>query len=216
MKKLLILTLSFVMLSTYAQKGKYNVADQFKDFKGFLITETGDTVKGTVKILDMFQMQMYPPFKADDTSLPSQIGGRDNSKYYESENGTKWYSTKFTNLKAPDDPKKPGGPTPQTFLLTIEGGPITLFDYNFLDESVSPTKNEIKSYMQLQNGDLVEVASLLLGFPKKMSGWVSDYPELAKKIADKEKGYGVLGLNAIVREYNAWYIAKNPGFSMLK
>ena len=42
-----------------------------------------------------------------------------------------------------------------------------------------------------------------LGFPKKMSEYVSDNAELAKKVADKEKGYGMLKVLDIINEYNA-------------
>ena len=38
-----------------------------------------------------------------------------------------------------------------------------------------------------------------------MSKYVSDYPELAKKIKSKEKGYRVLGILKIVNEYNAHF-----------
>ena len=42
-----------------------------------------------------------------------------------------------------------------------------------------------------------------LGFPKKMSEYVSDNAELAKKVADKEQGYGMLKVLDIINEYNA-------------
>jgi len=216
MKKLLILTLSFVMLSAYAQNGKYNPAQKGQDFKGYLVTEKKDTIKGTLRIFEMWQMQMGPALSPDDKSLGPQNFNYLNTICYVAENKTKWYSTKFVNLKAPADPKRPLGANAETFLLAVESGPITLFDYDFMDESVTPLKEEIKSYMQLPNGEVVDVSSLLLGFPKKMSGYVKDFPELAKKITDKEKGYGMLGLNAIVREYNTWYMAKNPGFTLMK
>ncbi len=70
--------------------------------------------------------------------------------------------------------------------------------------------------MQLPNGDVVNVATMLLGFKKKMSAHVADYPELSKKIAKKERGYGVMGLVPIVQEYNAWYMEQHPDFTILK
>ena len=44
-----------------------------------------------------------------------------------------------------------------------------------------------------------------IGFAKKMSAFVADDEELSKKVADKEKGYGMLQIDAIVDEYNTWY-----------
>lgn len=42
-----------------------------------------------------------------------------------------------------------------------------------------------------------------LGFAKKMSEYISDNAELAKKVADKEQGYGMLKVLDIINEYNA-------------
>ena len=60
------------------------------------------------------------------------------------------------------------------------------------------------------------MAGFLLGFKKKMSEYVSDYPELAKKIEKKEKGYGAMGHYQIVDEYNAWYIEQHSEFAMAR
>jgi len=49
-----------------------------------------------------------------------------------------------------------------------------------------------------------------------MSEYVKDYPELAAKITAKEKGYGFTSINSIVREYNTWYMGKNPGFTIIE
>jgi hypothetical protein len=62
-----------------------------------------------------------------------------------------------------------------------------------------------------QKGDEEPVsnASMLFSFKKNVLKLVGDYPELAAKIENKEKGYGLLNLQAIIDEYNAWYAAKN-------
>ncbi len=215
MKKLLTVLLALISLAGFGQKGKYNATQNGMDFKGLVVTEKGDTVKGTLRFFPMWQMQMYPALTPDNKDLGPQNYNYQNTKYYESENGIKWYSTRFYKLNAPDDPKRPAG-SDVTFLNVIEFGPITLFDYDFMDESVTPLTEEVKSYMQLPSGDVVDLSSVLLGFPKKMSGYVEDFPELATKIKDKEKGYRMLNINSIVREYNEWYRAKNPGFTLSK
>ncbi|HEY0977234.1 MAG TPA: hypothetical protein VGE21_07165 [Flavobacteriales bacterium] len=42
-----------------------------------------------------------------------------------------------------------------------------------------------------------------LKFKEKMAEYVGDNKELAKKVADGEKGYGMLNIQAIINEYNA-------------
>ena len=49
----------------------------------------------------------------------------------------------------------------------------------------------------------------ILKFAKKMSEFVSDYPELSKKIAAKEKKYGLANRFDIIDEYNKWYEENN-------
>jgi hypothetical protein len=41
-----------------------------------------------------------------------------------------------------------------------------------------------------------------------MAAFVADDEELSKKVADKEKGYGMLQIDKVIAEYNAWYNSK--------
>lgn len=47
----------------------------------------------------------------------------------------------------------------------------------------------------------------LLKFAKNMSEYVKDYMELAQKIANKKEGYKNINIEAIIREYNDWYLS---------
>ena len=42
-----------------------------------------------------------------------------------------------------------------------------------------------------------------------MSEYVKDYVELAQKIANKTEGYKNINIEAIIREYNDWYLSNN-------
>ena len=44
---------------------------------------------------------------------------------------------------------------------------------------------------------------------KKISKLVEDYPELSSKIANKEKGYGIMNMASIADEYNLFWKGKN-------
>ena len=52
------------------------------------------------------------------------------------------------------------------------------------------------------NGDAVSTQTFLMGFAKKMAILLKDNAELYKKVKNKEKGYRLLSLEAIVEEYN--------------
>jgi len=212
MKKLLTVALTFIMACSFGQKGRFNAVDLGKDFAGYLVTEKNDTIKGTIRIFPQWQMQIGPAFTPSKDIGPQNFN-YNNTKCFAVENDTKWYSTKFTKLKAPVDPKRTG---PETFVLVVENGPITLYDYEIFDESVTPPARTSKSFIQLADGTVVDVSSLMLGFAKKMPEYVKDYPELASKIANKEKGYGLLNITSVIREYNEWAMAKNPGFTIMK
>ena len=46
----------------------------------------------------------------------------------------------------------------------------------------------------------------LMKFAKNMSEFVGDDVELAQKIASKTEGYKNINIEAIIREYNNWYL----------
>jgi len=214
MKKLFVIFLMFLVVSSYSQTGgKYDGTLKGQKLKGFLIDDKGDTIRGYFHIQKQYLMQNYPRITPDKEEVKNKNFDYKNVAYYEIENGTKWFSTTFTILKAPGDKRRS---TPESLLHVLEFGPITMFDYNFYDDDVTPAKDEVKTYMQLPSGEVIDVASMLLGFKKLMSGYVKDYPELATKIANKEKGYGFIGIYDIVREYNKWYMEKHPEFTILK
>ncbi|MGB6269539.1 MAG: hypothetical protein WBF67_11080, partial [Olleya sp.] len=69
------------------------------------------------------------------------------------------------------------------------------------------TKIQTETLAVKDGDDYLKFASpkLLFSFKNVMSKYVSDYPELAKKIEDKEKGYKVLAILKIIDEYNAHF-----------
>lgn len=212
MKKLLTFLLSFIMLTSFAQSSRFNPTDLGKNFKGFRVDEKHDTIQGS--FLQFIQFIMQTGCQMSDVNGKELYGNTwDNTIYYEMENGLKWYSTKFTTLTPPADRKRIGD---ECFMHVMEAGPITLYDYNFFDAGATPEINEVKTYIQLPNSEVVDVSGMLMGFPKKMSAYVKDFSELAAKITNKEKGYGFTNINSIVREYNTWYMSQNPGFTIMK
>jgi len=111
----------------------------------------------------------------------------------------------------------------KVFLLRTVEGKISLFDYYIrveddrgaemtlskkgnteisLDFDGSKIQTEILAVKE--GKDYLKFASqkVIFSFKNVMSKYVSDYPELAKKIKGKEKGYRILAILKIVNEYN--------------
>jgi hypothetical protein len=64
--------------------------------------------------------------------------------------------------------------------------------------------------MVLKKGDEEAIGTArFIRFAKEMSELVSDHKELSKKIEDKEKGYRLIDMQAIIKEYNDWYAANH-------
>jgi hypothetical protein len=111
------------------------------------------------------------------------------------------------------------------FLLKTTEGPINIYKAYFddkkrikIDENdiwnskidFSFSESELKEeILGCRKGEeLQDFGSLeyLMKFKKAMSEYLSDYPEIAKKIANKEAGYAYGNLEKIIAEYNAWYL----------
>jgi hypothetical protein len=94
------------------------------------------------------------------------------------------------------------------FCLQTSTGRISSYVwYNFVEAN---KKWEEKTLIQKGDEKPIDQSMLMLGFAKKMSEMVGDYAELAAKVANKEKGYGVGSIDAVIKEYNEWYAKNHP------
>lgn len=93
----------------------------------------------------------------------------------------------------------------QVFALIVKKGHITMY------HSAEQGENGQWDYvMVLQKGDEAPIGvARFIRFAKEMSEYISDYEELATKVANKEKGYRLLSMEAIIDEYNEWYAANH-------
>jgi hypothetical protein len=92
---------------------------------------------------------------------------------------------------------------------------LKIDDENILNSKVDLSFSEAELSTQLigikLGGEPEQLDKLrfLTNFKKNMSRYLEDYPELAKKIANKEDGYQYANLEEIIAEYNAWYLANH-------
>lgn len=87
------------------------------------------------------------------------------------------------------------GKPDQQFVFIARPGAITTFVYWAPEEQ-----------LVWQKGDDAPVSnsSMMFGFKKNMIKLVGDDTELADKINNKEKGYGLTSIDKIIDEYNTW------------
>jgi hypothetical protein len=183
----------------------YNYDKLGRWVNGYIIKTTNDTVKGKIA---------YQHYAVNQSNISFSIDGTDEKTIIYRPNDllgfwmekTFWMSTINTKLQAKNNEK--------LFVLMVRKGPISLYEYYKEDDEASDGWKTISLIKKLDDNYSI-AGNLLLGFKKKMSEYVSEYEDLAKKIANKEKGYRVLHINKIIDEYNSWYLKANPYFTIL-
>jgi hypothetical protein len=188
-----------------------NWEDVSEKLPGYVITNKGEKIEGYLKRFLKIKSQRKVKFFKTLDDKPVVYEPND-LKAYKIEND--YYETHpYEGLS---------GKT-KVFLLRTVDGKISLFDYYIrveddkgaemtlskkgnteisLDFDGSEIQTEI---LAVKDGnDYLKFASskVIFSFKGVMSKYVSDYPELAKKIKDKEKGYTILSILKIVNEYN--------------
>jgi hypothetical protein len=113
----------------------------------------------------------------------------------------------------------------KSFMIRLVEGPVSLYKW-YYSESTMMSGDDLneamgkESVLKTEPAEGLEVqvfgvrgneepedfysTGFAMNFKKKMSAYLSDYPELAGKIADKTPGYRHDSLVKIIREYNAW------------
>jgi hypothetical protein len=97
---------------------------------------------------------------------------------------------------------------PLRFLLVTKDGAITQLTF-YSEDGNATAEGIFHKPKDPSHSDPVTYSYFALGFAKKLSDYISDYPELSAKVSGKEKGYGMLNLLAIIDEFNAWYASKH-------
>ncbi|MGB0861585.1 MAG: hypothetical protein ACPG19_14305 [Saprospiraceae bacterium] len=197
MKILKLLTV-FLLLFTFSNNVKaqndYRVGELYE---GYIIKKDNSREEGYIIYQNPLQRREKVIFYKNKNDK------RSSKKYKPKElNGYKVGSIEFRTIKYKMLMIKM-----TIFAEIVTKGHITVFNVaNNYDE----IKREYNSEMILQKGDDEAVSSSkFLRFSKKMSAYIKDHKELAKKVKNKEKGYRLLSMLAIIKEYNEWYETQN-------
>ncbi len=200
-------------------------------YPGYIVKKDNDTVKGYLllknRVANQDKVFFYNTPDGDKKDAikykPKAIKAyKVGPRFYESfkfNPGVSSYSTNDANT--------------YHFVIKTLDGPITLYKWYY--ETVQRSEDRVKvnedkplntkidlsfnedelssiTLGKMPDGELVNFDKMLIGFKKKMSKLVADYPELSKKIAGKQAGYRRSDIEKIVKEYNEWYISNHPGW----
>lgn len=200
----------------FGQTGKYNATDLNKNKEGYVVKDNYDTLTGYIYVSEPHYMEYSISFSRNSDGKDVSMMRPENLIAYAYKDALGkdilWVSTKYSILNHPPEDSYMGK-MEHAFLNTTVYGPISLYSYyNFKEGADQP--NSTTQYMQTPE-QVVDISGMLLGFAKKMPEHLKANATLAKKVQKKEKGYKMMQINDIVREYNAWYEGKNDDYKFL-
>ena len=213
MKHVLLVIAFLISGATFAQIDD-NWEEVSERLPGYIITNKGEKIEGYLKRFLKIKSQRKVKFFKELDGKPEVFDAKDLKAYKIADD---YYETHpYEGLS---------GKTKVFLLRTLEGK-INLFDYYIrveddqgremtlskkgntevsLDFDGSKVQTEI---LAVKDGDdYLKFASskVIFSFKNVMSKYVADYPELAKKIKGKEKGYKIMAVLKIVEEYNSHF-----------
>ena len=197
-----------------AQDWSTDIYSVGKMYPGFVINSKGEKIEGHIKAGNRVENEKKVTFYSDPSNKKSKVVYKtgDLKEYLVADKTYKamHYSGGLTSK-------------PIKCLLLVKTGRISEYIwYEYAEGYLTMVRTGSETDEQwwkryyvekivYQNGDGKPMAhtSFAMGFAKKMSKFIEDNAELAKKVASKEKGYKMLKMLDIIDEYNAWYAANN-------
>ncbi|CAN5734209.1 hypothetical protein BH11BAC7_BH11BAC7_26190 [soil metagenome] len=205
MKKITaIAALLIIAMTSSAQDWSGKIYKFGTIYPGYYVGEKGDTVRGYFMHNNQVQNQSKCEYYKNETDRkPTQVfGPEDISSYMVAD---KLYRSIHYSGGLLAKPLKFN-------LVTKDGGITTFLFYNemYEREADGSIKNTVVYFKanDAANPKPLSMQDFGIGFAKKMAAYVADDTALSTKVADKEKGYGMLQIDKIIEEYNAWYKTK--------
>jgi hypothetical protein len=186
-----------------------------KKYPGYIIKLDGDTVRGFLK--------------ADNRCATAGVGSsnQNTAEFYLNE-----ADKKPVDKYKPDEIKgymiadkvyesiaySGGLMKKPNFNLVVKEGKIRLYEwYSTVDNYMSLQRQsgetwqefdarayDVKLIVAKDGQEPIEYGMLGMQFAKKMPDIISDNPDMAKKVADKEQGYKFINMFEVIDEYNKW------------
>ena len=206
-----ILTIGLLVLigTSFAQDCSSDVYKGGALYPGYIVDASGKKTEGYIKYQNRYTMQNEVLFYTDkdDKKSKQDLKTKDLKEYMVADK--LYHCINYS-----------GGLSGSAIRanLVVEDGCITQYvwynraeNWAIMQKGASETEEEFMERMYpsvmvfMKPGDEKPRSLDYFGmkFADKMSEYVGDNKELAKKVADKEKGYGMLNILPIIQEYNA-------------
>lgn len=184
MKYILLLAILFTATTSYAQEEEYRIGTFYE---GYIVDNDGERVRGYIQYLGEPDRYEKVIFKEEKNSKKSKFTPKKIKGYKVA--GVEYRSCNFKAVIMRDT----------KFLEVGKDGCMEMLSWRKYDREDQAWKGEIVLRV---NGEAVSTQTFLMGFAKRMSALVKDNKELYNKVKNKQKGYRLLALEAIVDEYN--------------
>lgn len=181
MKQLLFVLLLALGSNLYSQDYKLS-----NYYEGYIIKKDGSRERGYILYDDESKRYEQVIFKKELKGKREKYKPKDIAGYKVADQ--LYHAVQFKDI-----------PFKNTKFLALEkDGCLRMYSYRILADG------SWSSSMILENDEqAVNVQTFILSFANKMAEMVKDDAALAEKIRNKEKGYSLLAIEAIVDEYNA-------------
>lgn len=216
-RRLLALSIALHSVVLFAQKKEAGL-ERGSIHPGYVITLKGDTVKGYLLNINLWLNQKMTFLYSDPEDrkgrikyTPKEIKAYQvGQRYYESIKYPFVYSTHAENFIL----RKVNGPIKyyvwyydedRNKLMSLDKLSLTDIEKAILFDESELWTNE---FGLKQNEETLTPFNLkfLMKFSRNMADYVKDYPELARKIENKQEGYKNINIESIIREYNEWHL----------
>ncbi|MEE9348799.1 MAG: hypothetical protein V3U80_01990 [Flavobacteriaceae bacterium] len=184
MKKIITIAILFIAALSMTAQHNYRLGQYYE---GYIVNLDGEKVRGYLKYQDESQRYKKVIFKTDKKAKKQKFKPKQLKAYKvagEVFHSVAYKDVLFKNIH---------------FLLLSEEGCINTYSFGSFN-----SKQEWETKLVIAKGDEAYTGgTFLMGFSKKFSKFISENTALAKKVKNKEKGYKVLSILKIVKEYNA-------------
>ncbi|MBW8048826.1 MAG: hypothetical protein FVQ77_00500 [Cytophagales bacterium] len=224
MKRFVVITCSIMFISSQIAFCQYTGSKR----KGFVITRSGDTLKGIIKIGNEIINQMkvrfydslnnkrvYKPFELIGYSFEAEYTTLDTIERYNQRPKIRWKKVRYL-----ENYETKNWPASATFLLRLENGYVKFYEWYLPNDKpyIAYDKKTGQRYrskysaslLQKGNENMINTDSWgrkIKKFNYNASEYFSDYEELSSRILNN--AYKTWDIEIIVNEYNQWYKEKN-------
>ena len=182
MRKFILLLLVVFFTNSLQSQTEYRL---FSYYEGYVIKKDGSKERGFIQYLDETDRYKKVIFRKTKKDKRQKFGVKDIKGYKVADvtyHAVEFKGPVFKNLN---------------FLIVEAEGCINKYGMRKLEDGA--WKGVI---VYQKDGKAVSADVFALNFAKKMSEFIKDDKELATKVKNKEKGYRILAIDAIIEEYN--------------